>query len=589
MRNMMSADDGPSVEEFVIERRLPDEEWDEFWSRIYVDQEIKDKLVNYGVLLRQFQAEDLDRMTLSHHGVILLSGPPGTGKTSLAKGAANELAKQVDEDVVFKRIEVQHLFSGSLGDTPKLVDEAFQQVIEPARNPEYDAYQVLLLDEVESLFSSRSMLSGDTDPMDSVRAVNTALEAIDELASLPGVYLIATSNQPKAVDRAYYDRTDDQLFIGNPDAENRARILLDIFIELNDTLGTNLPTEAEAISEAVELAEGFSGRRLRKTILSAISRETETVLDPGELTYEQVLTELRTKQELLRERGSSDYINLGESPEEALEEPEPVNAPTEAGDAEESVGNPHREADNSPPLELPDETTSGSSDTADVIRDSVSDGGAEPTPSSSDEGGCAGPTSPSPDPSDDTQKDSDEPATRQAGETTEADSASPAVSGGSESGNNESGSTYAESDLPESWLDERVVIYDTTKSDPTETLCATLDDFFTETLTNAEYGHANGIEEVFSHDQVQETIDLLCLRRRLRGVSLRIGEFTITVRISYDRGDTAQLAVPSEDALPSVSTDDSIEIALHVPEDADVEPISFEESDIQIVPYHDAE
>lgn len=45
-----------------------------------------------------------------------------------------------------------------------------------------DENQVVLIDEMESLFSNRTILAGDTDPMDVIHAVNPALERLDDLA-----------------------------------------------------------------------------------------------------------------------------------------------------------------------------------------------------------------------------------------------------------------------------------------------------------------------------------------------------------------------------------------------------------------------
>ena len=304
--------------EFVREYDLTEVDWREFWERIYIDEQDKDKIINYGLLEQQLQAADFEQMTLSRHGAVLLSGPPGTGKTTLAKGAADELARNLDRDrlgideVVFKQIAVRHLFSSDHGDSPKLVEEAFDAVVADVEGG--NTYQIVLLDEVESLFSNRQDLT-ETDPMDAIRAVNTALDALDTVAELNNVYVIATSNQPNAVDSAFLDRTDEQIFIGNPAPEHRRRILEDIFVRLRETFDTQLSATGSEMDRLVELSSGFSGRRMRKSVLSALARNQSTVTDPGELSVDHLIEEFEHKKSMLQD-ADNEYVRLGGTPEQ---------------------------------------------------------------------------------------------------------------------------------------------------------------------------------------------------------------------------------------------------------------------------------
>ena len=269
-------------------RLLPDPDFNKMWDAIILKQETKTRLLCQA-LLNFTLREKVDRSVMPLHGIILLVGPPGTGKTSLARGLASRIAETFRKDK-YRYIEVEPhaLASSALGKSQKAVTELLGQTIaeQAALGP-----LIVLLDEVETLAADRSKLSLQANPVDVHRATDAVLAQLDQLAvRYPKMLFIATSNFPQAIDTAFLSRADLILNIDRPSQEACREILQST---LNGLANVYPPIRGilnhHKFNELVALCEGLDGRQIRKMVVSACAFDRDTALDPGRLTIDNLL------------------------------------------------------------------------------------------------------------------------------------------------------------------------------------------------------------------------------------------------------------------------------------------------------------
>lgn len=270
-------------------RNLPSPEFDELWERIILPDDIKNQLKAQVLLEMVMRTQITSKAAVPLHGIILLFGPPGTGKTSIAKGVASAAIGALNgAKVKFIEVEPHTLSSSALGKSQREIRRFLEDVV-----TEYakQGPLIVLLDEVETLVSDRSKMSMEANPVDVHRATDAMLAGLDSLAAkFPQLLFIATSNFEGAIDPAFISRADLVIKIDKP---TRAACE---FI-LKDTLGAiaeKWKDVKKIISDAkfpkvVDEAVGLDGRQIRKAVLGALTLDIETVLNPNKLTIQLLL------------------------------------------------------------------------------------------------------------------------------------------------------------------------------------------------------------------------------------------------------------------------------------------------------------
>jgi len=194
---------------------------------------------------------------------ILLYGPPGCGKTLIAKAVANSLAKQVqkvhggDEKATafFLNIKGPELLNKYVGETERHIRLVFQRAREKASE---GTPVIVFFDEMDSIFRTRG--SGVSSDVENT-IVPQLLSEIDGVEGLQNVIVIGASNREDMIDPAILrpGRLDVKIKIERPDAE-AAR---DIFSKY---ILTGLPIHADDLAEHDGNAEATVNAMIQHTV-----------------------------------------------------------------------------------------------------------------------------------------------------------------------------------------------------------------------------------------------------------------------------------------------------------------------------------
>lgn len=269
---------------------LPSDHHDGPWDSMIVPPGTKERLLGTALLVLR-QGRLLGGLSGAPHGLIVLAGPPGTGKTTLAQGLAQAAALNVSKRGATTLVEVNpHAFpSDMLGESQRAVSQLFLDTLPEiaARRP----HTIVLIDEVEALAVRRSSASFETNPVDVHRATDAVLAGLDQLrAQCPNLVLVVTTNFLSAVDEAVLSRADLVLTMTLPDEATIEKIVASSLTELAGQWAELLPLaqDADLHAELAKSLQGLDGRRVRKTVLAALTVRTEVALDPTLLTVDDL-------------------------------------------------------------------------------------------------------------------------------------------------------------------------------------------------------------------------------------------------------------------------------------------------------------
>ncbi|SFF01147.1 AAA family ATPase [Thermophagus xiamenensis] len=229
-------------------------------NTLVVNPQLKKRI---NLIIQEYkQQAKLKAFGLSHRRKILLTGPPGTGKTMTAKVLAYEL------HLPLYIIQVDKLVTKFMGETSAKLRQIFDLI-----DKELGVY---LFDEFDAIGGERSL---DNDVGEMRRVLNAFLQFI-ELDSSDSL-IVAGTNNPKLLDKALFRRFDDVLFYEYPNEEEVKTLIL-------NTLGNFKPSKM-AWNQILEKSKSLSHAEIVAACTDAIKK---SILDNKQKTTSKVIVEM---------------------------------------------------------------------------------------------------------------------------------------------------------------------------------------------------------------------------------------------------------------------------------------------------------
>jgi transitional endoplasmic reticulum ATPase len=269
------------------------------WEDVVGHEDIKREL-DLSILQRVKNRELFKELDLPKASGIILYGPPGTGKTTLAKAIASEASLE------FIYVQVSDIFGSLMGESEKAVKEIFQEARDKAPS-------IIFIDEIDSLFSSRSSGSRTNKHETHRNVTNLFLSEMDGINTNSLVFMIGATNMLENVDPAFLrpGRFDKKIMVGLPTDENKKKQLE---LGIKKISSKHINSIDVDYDEIVELTNGFTPAditgildRLKEEIASHIileNRGMDITTEDLKIIIEEVRKEFHSRTVSLT-RGSA--------------------------------------------------------------------------------------------------------------------------------------------------------------------------------------------------------------------------------------------------------------------------------------------